>query len=334
MKPDTVVVMDPLSYRDHFDPIRLDRMRRLAAGGDATWLTELDSPAARRRLARAEVMVTSWGAPRLTADRLAAAPALRAVLHAAGSVRPVVSDALWARGIRVTSAARANAVPVAEFTLAAVLFAGKKVPFVAAEGDPAFRARGRHRFGPLSNHRRTVGIVGFSQVGRLVVDLLAQVTSARCLVADPFADPAEVARAGATLLDLPDLLPQTETLSLHAPELPSTRGMIGAAELAALPDGATVVNTARGSLIDTGALTAQCLSGRLFAILDVTDPEPLPADHPLRHTPNAMVAPHLAGALDGEVHRLTDLALDELTRWTAGEPLRAEVTASALANLA
>jgi phosphoglycerate dehydrogenase-like enzyme len=189
-------------------------------------------------------------------------------------------------------------------------------------------------YGHLSNHRRTVGIVGYSKVGRRVVDLLGRIGSAITLVADPYVTRGPIERAGATLLDLPELLRRSEILSLHGPALPGTRHMIGAAELALLPDGATAINTARGSLIDTAALTHECRQGRLFAILDVTDPEPLPSDHPLRHLPTVVITPQLAGSLGSEVLRLSDSMLDEIGRWTADEPLLAEVTAADLALIA
>jgi phosphoglycerate dehydrogenase-like enzyme len=248
------------------------------------------------------------------------------VFHSAGSVRPIVSSSIWSRGIRVTSAARANAIPVAEYTLAAIIFAGKKAPFIARDPDATTTFGISSGYGHLSNYRRTVGIVGFSQVGRRVVDLLGCLDTAACLVADPYADADEVSLAGATLLDLHDMLPRSEILSLHAPALATTRHMIGAAELALLPDYATVINTARGSLIDMQALAAECGSGRLFAILDVTEPEPLSRGHLLRAMPNVVITPHIAGSLGSEALRLSDLMLDELSRWIADEPLHTEVT--------
>ena len=319
-----LLVMDQPTYRAHFDASRTERLRGLAT---FAWTDDLDSPAARRHLARAEILVTSWGAPPLTAARLDAAPALRAVFHAAGSVRALVTDDLWRRGIPVTSAADANAVPVAEFTLAAIIFAGKKAPFLAASP----RGWGHHTgFGDLSNHNRTIGIVGFSRIGRRVVRLLDCLHPVRRLVADPYADTAEVQQAGATLVPLNALLAESHVLTLHAPETPGTRGMIGARELALLPDHATVVNTARGSLLDTAALLDECRTGRLFAILDVTEPEPLPPDHPLRALPNVMITPHLAGSLGSEILRLTDATLDEIARWRAAQPLRFAVTPETL----
>jgi phosphoglycerate dehydrogenase-like enzyme len=329
-KPQSLVVMDRESFQEHFDQARLHRLDQLATLAEPVWVDELDSPSTRARMATVEVLLTSWGAPRLTPERLAAAPALRAVFHAAGSVRPLISNELWRRGIQVTSAADANAIPVAEYTLAAIIFAAKKAPFLAADPDVAYRGWSHLTgYGDLSNYRRTIGIVGFSRIGRRVIDLLRCLDLAACLVADPHADADEVKQAGGSLLDLHAMLPRSEILSLHAPALPDTRHLIGATELALLPDYATVINTARGSLIDPEALAAECRSGRLFAILDVTEPEPLPIDAPLRQIPNVMVTPHIAGSKGSEIGRLTDLALDELSRWVADEPLSAEVTPEA-----
>ncbi|MFK4089559.1 hydroxyacid dehydrogenase [Kribbella sp. NPDC020789] len=325
---EALVVMDREVFAAHFDRARLDRLAALVALPDPVWTDELDSPRVRAQLATAELLVTSWGAPRLTAERLAAAPRLQAVFHAAGSIRSVADSNLWSRDIVVTSAADANAVPVAEYTLAAIIFAGKKAPFLAADATTAYQGWSHPQgFGDLSNFRRTIGVVGFSRIGRRVVDLLRTLEGTTVLVADPHADPAAVAAAGARLVDLDELLPQVDVLTLHAPELPNTRQMIGAAELARLPDHATVINTARGSLVDSAALAAECRTGRLFAILDVTDPEPLPAGSPLREVPNVMVTPHIAGSLGTEIHRLTDHMLAELTRWVAGEPVHGRITA-------
>ncbi len=331
-KPHALVVMSRESFEGHFDAARLARLTDLVTLGDPVWTDDLDSSAVRARLADVEVMLTSWGAPRLTPERLDAAPALRAVLHCAGSVRGLVGDDVWRRGIRITSAADTNAIPVAQYTLAAIIFAGKKVPFLAADERLAYEGWGRVRgYGDLSNFAQTVGIVGFSRIGRKVVDLLKVLDGTTCLVSDPHADPAEVAAAGATLVELVDLLPRVDVLSLHAPELQQTRHLIGADQLRLLPDHATVINTARGSLIDSAALAAECACGRLFAILDVTDPEPLPASSPLRRLAHVMVTPHVAGSLGSEIGRLAEHTIDELARWIKRQPLRGEVTAESWA---
>jgi phosphoglycerate dehydrogenase-like enzyme len=132
-------------------------------------------------------------------------------------------------------------------------------------------------------------------------------------------------------VELDELLTRSEILSLHLPELPETRQAIGARELALLPDGATVINTARGAVVDTAALERECATGRLNAILDVTDPEPLPAGSRLAELPNVMITPHIAGSLGTETRRMSAQALGELDRYVRGEPPLDAATREALA---
>ncbi|OYN99417.1 hydroxyacid dehydrogenase [Enemella evansiae] len=319
--------MNRETYEAKFDRVRRRRLESLVTLGDPAWTADLDSERVRARLGRVEVLITGWGAERITGRHLSLMPRLRGLFHCAGTVRPIISDGFWERGIVVSNAADANAVPVAEFTLAAVIMAGKKVPFLANDvratwGDWAYISR----FGELSNLGRTVGVVGLSRIGRRVVTLLQQLEDITVLVADPYADPAETAALGGQIRNLEEMLPALDVLSLHAPALPSTRHMIGAAQLALLPDHATVINTARGSLIDTQALERECASGRLNAILDVIEPEPLQADSVLYRLPNVMLTPHVAGSLGSELYRMTDSALDEVERFITGRPLVSQIT--------
>jgi phosphoglycerate dehydrogenase-like enzyme len=332
-RPDALVVMDADSWAMLFDRTRRQRLHRLTQERSPAWLPSFGGPAADRRLTGVEVLLTGWGAPLLDTDALNRFPDLRAVLHCGGSVRPVVTPQVWERGIVVSSSADLNAGPVAEFTLAAFVMAGKKVPFLAADArryrqDWSYRST----HGTLSNDGLTIGVVGFSRIGRRVVRMAVErLRDVTVLVSDPYADPEEVRAAGATLTGLEEMLPRLDILSIHAPDLPSTRQMIAAPQLAALPDHATVINTARGALIDTDALTAECLTGRLHAMLDVTDPEPLPSGSPLYDLPNVMLTPHVAGSLDSETFRMADGALDELERFIQGLPLVREVDPSSLA---
>lgn len=334
--------MMPFAVEAQFGPEELALLHEIADVPEPVHLTELDSPQARARIADAEVIISSWGCPTLDADRLAAAPHLRAVFHAAGTVRGVVSDPLWDRGILVTSAAEENAVPVAEFTLAAIIFAGKKVPFLSAQarkltaeahsGERNWFGQ-RDEWGAMSNLGQTVGIIGYSKIGRQVVALLRPFEMT-VLVYDPFADEAAVAAAGATLVGLDELLARSDIVSVHAPELPSTYRMLDADQLALMQDHATLINTARGSLVNTEALAAECVSGRLNAMLDVTDPEPLPVDSPLLDLPNVMVTPHVAGSLGTETRRMSRRALTELRRYAQGLPPEQAVTRADLAVMA
>ncbi len=318
--------MDQSTFEMQFDGQRLKRLESLVRVGTPVSTDSLDHPAVADRLAEIEILVTSWGVPKLDEARLAQLPKLKAIFHCAGTVRPFVSDALWNRRIVVSNGADANAIPVAEFTLATIILAGKRAQVLA---NDARTHRGsnnyRHLRGEVGNVGRTVGVVGYSRIGRRVVELLQMLHDVRVLVADPFADPAEVAAAGATLLPLDELIPAVDILSLHAPELPSTRHMIGARELGALANNATVINTGRGSLIDTAALEEACRDGRINAILDVTDPEPLNADSILYELPNVVLTPHIAGSLGTETRRMSDMALNDLAHYLNNEPLEAQV---------
>nr|WP_243744940.1 hydroxyacid dehydrogenase [Streptomyces hainanensis] len=331
-RPETLLVMDAGWLGTLFGDAEQARLRRLATVHEPLAAHELDSPAARRRLATAEVLLTSWGCPPLDGPVLAAAPRLRAVLHAAGTVRLHVTDAVFDRGILVTTAADANAEPVAQYTLAAVLWAFKKVPFLAAEAR-RFRTDWSYReaHGELTGRDRTVVLVGFSRVGRRVTELLVRLGLGRVLVVDPVADPAAIAAAGAEPATLADALPQADVLSLHAPSLPATHHLIGAAELAALPPNSVLINTARGALVDTAALEHACAAGALHAVLDVTEPEPLPDASPLYDLPNVVLTPHIAGSLGSETRRMTGAALDELDRYARGLPPLDPVTRESLA---
>ncbi|WP_307802383.1 hydroxyacid dehydrogenase [Cellulomonas fengjieae] len=326
-RPRVLLLMSEATFALQFREPQLDRLRRLAVVGDLVRLDALDGDEGRARLAEADVLVTSWGAPPITLEQLDAAPRLRAVLHAAGSVRGLLPDAAWDRGIVVTSAADENARPVAEYTLAAIILAGKRAPFLAAE---ARTRRGGWSFAvereDLTNRGRTVGIVGWSRIGRRTVELLDVLETDAVLVADPTITAEDLAGTGAELVDLAELLRRSDIVSLHAPALPETHHLIGAAELALMPDGATLVNTARGALVDTAALEREAAAGRLSAILDVTDPEPLPATSVLYDLPNVMLTPHIAGSLGSEARRMSDHALDELERLTLGQPVLAPVT--------
>ncbi|MEU3460577.1 hydroxyacid dehydrogenase [Streptomyces sp. NPDC006733] len=312
---------------------RLERTALIDTGLLAVDLSPRDDRLA-AALREAEVLFTGWGCPPLTPAVLAAMPRLRAVVHAAGSVKGHLTQAAWDRGITVSTAARANALPVAEYTLAAILFANKRV---LAGADAYRRTRDRVRlldqFPAVGNYRRTIGVVGASAVGRRVIELLRPF-DLTVLVQDPYLDPAGAAALGATLVGLDDLVRRSDVVSIHAPELPETRGLFDAARIALMRDGATLVNTARGSLVDTGALTAELVSGRLHAVLDITAPDILPAGSPLYDLPNVLLTPHMAGSLGGELRRLADTAIDELERYAQGLPFAYPVHAAALAHSA
>lgn len=329
-RPRTVLVMAPATFDQLFGTQELDRLRELARVADPVCVTCFEelTPAV---LAEVEVLITGWGCGQVPQSVLAAAPHLRLVLHAAGSARDLLPTGGLRPGIQVATAAEANAVPVAEYTLAAIIFAGKRALPLAQQGrtTPAGWASA-FAAGALSNRGRTIGIVGFSKIGRRVLELLRVLETGPVLVADPTAQADQVRQAGGELRPLPEVLARSEICSLHAPLLPSTRGMIGAVELALLPDGATLINTARGGILDHDALARECAAGRLDAILDVTEPEPLPRGHRLLDLPNVTITPHVAGSLGSETRRLSAFVLDALAAHLDSRPLPGALTAESV----
>jgi phosphoglycerate dehydrogenase-like enzyme len=170
-------------------------------------------------------------------------------------------------------------------------------------------------------------------IRELVEDQMKRIERITVVTAD--LEVARHARAmGAVSTGLRDLLRASRVVTLHAPALPATRGMIGAAELTAMPDHAWLINTARSALVDTAALVSELKSGRLSAALDVFDEEPLPADSPLRGLPNVLLTPHAAFMTRECFRRFGESTVEEIRRFLAGEPLRHEVTARMLETMA
>jgi len=282
-----------------------------------------------------EVLVTGWGCPPIDTAVLADAPRLHLIAHAAGTVKTFISRAAFDRGIVVTHAAAANALPVAEFTLAAILFANKRVLHFRTLYAGARRggiAEGLARE-PIGNYSKTIGIIGASRIGRRVIELLRPFDLA-VLLYDPFVTPDEAATLGVVPVTLDALLERADVVSLHAPSLPATRHMLDAGRLARMRDGATLINTARGGLVDQVALEAELVSGRIDAVIDVTEPEVLPATSSLYGLPNVLLTPHIAGALGLERQRLGALVADEVERYVRGEPLRHRVEVQMLEHMA
>ncbi|MFI6661652.1 hydroxyacid dehydrogenase [Streptomyces sp. NPDC050523] len=319
-RPQALFAMTAENVPQVFPPEVLARLRESVDIDPARVVRDFTDPGVRDALARTEILVTGWGCPRLDAAVLDAAPGLRAVLHSAGSVKGFTTPEVWRRGIEVSSAAAANAIPVAEYTLAMILLAGKDV----------LGARDRLRTGRafpgwdvvpgVGNHGLRVGVVGASRVGRRLLDLLRPFDLSPSLT-DPYVDEAGAAALGVPLLTLDDLLRTSGIVTVHAPATPETHHLIGRRELGLMSDGAVLINTARGALVDHEALTAELRTGRLTAILDVTDPEPLPPDSPLYDLPNAFVTPHLAGSQGNEVARLGGVVAEEAGRFVRGEAL-------------
>lgn len=318
-RPRAAVAMSQQAATALLEPETLTALGRVCDLQALPVLDDFDTDHARAALADTDLLVTGWGCPPLDPAALEAAPGLRAIVHTAGSVRHHITDACWERGIVVSSAAAANALPVAEYTVAMILLSGKRV-VERARAYRGTRARDQGFGVPRTdgNYRRSVGILSASLIGRRVIDLLRPY-DLEILLHDPYVTDTEAAALGTRPVGLVELFANSDVVSVHTPLLPATQGLVSRSLLTSMRQDAVLVNTSRGGVVDQDALTELLLADRLRAVLDVTDPEVLPADHPLWECDNALITPHLAGSQGNEWRRLAEVAVGEVARWAAGE---------------
>jgi phosphoglycerate dehydrogenase-like enzyme len=288
------------------------------AGVAAPWVDpEALDPAA---LHATEVLFCTWGTPVMDEAFLRGAPHLKAVFYAAGSTKNFLTPAVFERGIVVTSAASANAVPVAEFTIAAIIFGLK-------QALPAMRAAREQRewIKPeqiaAGGYRSRVGLVSLGEIGRRVAHGLGAL-DLDVVASDPLVSSEDAEALGARLCSLEELFSTCDVVSLHTPLLPATTGMITGALIASMKPHATFINTARGAIVRENELcTVLAQRPDITAILDVTENEPPFDDSPLWTLPNVFLTPHLSGSIGPECRRMARFAVDEFRRYRAGEPL-------------
>ncbi|MFI9075940.1 2-hydroxyacid dehydrogenase [Streptomyces sioyaensis] len=220
-------------------------------------------------------------------------------------------------GTQLCNARGLHDASTAELALTLILAALRGVPdFVRSQDAGEWRPDVRPALADKS-----VLIVGYGSIGSAIEDRLTPFECARV---------ARIARTARDtvrgpvhpLSDLSALLPDADVVVLAAPLTEATRGLVGGDFLARMKDGALLVNIARGGIVDTAALLTELRSGRLRAALDVTDPEPLPAGHPLWHAPGVLLTPHVGGPSSAFLPRAKRLLRDQLTLFAAGEPLR------------
>lgn len=286
------------------------------------------------RLPGVDALLGSWGLTRLSTEVLALADRLALVAYAAGSIKPFMTDAAYDRGIRVTHAAPRIAESVADITLLLAMM-GLRRPqdfdrrLKAGEAWPDGRAVDTYEI-----RGKIVGLLGLGYVGRRTAALF-QAVGAEVWGYDPYVSEADASALGVRKVALDDLLRGCRVISVHLPITPETRHLLGPRELALIPDGTVFINTSRAWVVDQEALLAELRSGRIWAALDVYEPEPLAIDSPLRALDNVLLTPHIAGMTRDSYHGLTQEMVDEIRRlFVRHEPCKYEITRERLARMA
>lgn len=331
MKPKALFILDPHSYDLIYGPAEREDISRLVevAGGPMRAAEAAAQPSALREI---EIIFSGWGGPRIDAAFLEAAPRLKIVFYGAGSIRGITSDAFWDRGVRICGAYGANALPVAEYTLSQILFCAKHGWQFALSIKREGKYPARHKV--PGTYGTTVGIISLGMIGRRVAELLRNFDM-HVIAYDPLASAETAARLGVELVALDDLFRRSDVVTLHTPWLKETEGMITGAHFESMKPGATFINTARGAVVRESEMIA-VLARRpdLFAVLDVTRPEPPEPGSPLYTLPNVVLTPHIAGSMDDECRRMGRYMVEDCRRYLAGEPLLHEISRKQAATLA
>lgn len=278
----------------------------------------------------ADIAITSWGNPFMTEEILDECPELKLLMHAAGSVKPVVTDELWERGVRVCASTKPLGIGVAETTLGFAISACKNFYNLNDEiHNGGYVVEDVKEF-----YEITVGVVSAGFVGRHFIKLLENF-GVDILLYDPFVSDEDAEKMGCKKVELNELLKNSDVVSLHAPSIPETYHMINAETLKLMKKDAVLINTSRGSVIDETALYEHMKAGNLkYACLDVYDPEPIEKDNPLRTLKNVIMTPHIAGLAANGKLRIGAHSVEEIKRFLNGEKMECEVKKEMLDKMA
>jgi len=311
-----------------------ESLRKLSQMGELVVNEDSVNPDARRTkelIKGANVVITSWGSPNLNADILSAAPNLELVIHAAGSVKGIVSQELWEKGIRVTGSAPVLGMGVAETTLGLTIISLKYIWQLSENLKKGGWSEDKNKIREI--YDVTIGVISAGFVGAHYIKLL-QNFDVEVLLYDPFVSEEKAKEMGARKVELEELLKTSDVVSIHAPSIPETNKMINKETLKLMKDDAIIINTARGTIIDEADLLEELQKGRLFACLDVTDPEPPAKDHPFRKLPNVIMTPHLAGLANTGLKRIGKFVNSELNKYLNNESMVGEVKSDKLKTMA
>lgn len=331
--PRVAVLLSPAMREQMLAPEALEHLATFASVVVSQSAT-LDAAALPELLDGAVACLTGWGTPPLSDELIAGLPSLRLVAHTAGSIRRLVSLSAIEHGLQVSHAAAIIADSVAELVILQAILCLRHLHAIdrAMKTGREWGSIRREYPGKLLGSR-CVGVVGTGRVGRAVIHLF-KAFGCRILAYDPYLTAEGAEHLGIEAVELDDLLAQADVVTLHAPVLPETEGMIGVTQLARLRDGAIFINAARAALVDEEALFQELRSGRIVAALDVFAEEPLPIDSRFRSLPNVVLSPHTAGHTIDTHLRQGQAMVDEVRHLLCGEPLQYRVTAALYDQLA
>jgi phosphoglycerate dehydrogenase-like enzyme len=322
MKMDILVTI-PDELRDSLMSDNLEE--RFETLGNVRWNEsggQFSEAVLRKRIDGIDICMTGWESPKLTDEILDTAEDLRLVVHVGGSVASVASEALYDEDIPICSAVREMAPYVAEGILGMTLASLRDLShydMALERGDwPQQNDSDATLFGA------SVGFVGLGSVGEALLDLLVPF-GVEVSVYDPYVDEERIAEYDfVELSSLEEALRDSDVVSVHAAKTRETLGMLDAERLGQLPDGALLVNAARGAIVEQEALIEELRTGRIAAALDVFESEPLPADSPLRTLDNTLLVPHRAGSPSRR--RIAEAMVEEVERFVADEPLEHQIS--------
>lgn len=300
-----------------------DHYRRLERLGNVRYndkTDELSQEELTNRLADIDICISGWGTRTLDETILSKAGDLSLIAHIGGSVGVIASDALYDNDVIICSANQVMAKYVAEGVLTYILAGLRDVSSLTAEMRAGAWASGWERSETL--FERKIGFIGLGTVGQHLLDLLDPF-DVTALIYDPYADQSKLDGYNSQFTSLETTLSESSVVSIHASLTKETYHLLKAGQLDSLQDGALLINTARGKIIDQPALVNELDSGRIHAVLDVYEEEPLPADNPIRSLENATLFPHVAGAPSRSL--LIDAVISEIERFVEGDPLLYEI---------
>lgn len=273
-------------------------------------------------LGEVDVIFSGWGGLQFTKEYLNLAPRLKAVFHAAGSIKSIVTDEFWEREIIITTANFANAIPVAEFTLAQIILALKNTWRIVFDIKQTKEYPARPINHISGGFGSIVGLISLSTIGKEVNKYL-QDFNVKVIAYDPFVMKEEADLLNIELCSLSEIFKRSNVVSLHSPLLPETVGMITGAHFEQMKKNATFINTARGAIVkEEEMVDVLQIREDITAIIDVTHPEPPVKGSLLYDLPNVMLTPHIAGSQGRECGRMGSFMLSELKRFMKGEQLK------------